>query len=123
MNIEGCRRKQSCCIFMYNPSTCLVGHKETMTNISQDTLEVFSAIRHIKVVRKQCFRETCSISERSQVLMATSMKMAVIWDIANYHPDGRGSKFLTNISQYLPDYMVQHPRISDVLLFSLCHLG
>jgi hypothetical protein len=68
---------------------------------------------------------------RFQVLTATSMKMAVIWDVAPcslvgidrpfrlacclHHQgddllDDGGSKLLRNVVQYLPDYRMQHPR-------------
>jgi hypothetical protein len=52
---------------------------------------------------------------RFQILTATSMKMAVFQDDApvaclHNYPDDGGSKFLWNVSLYLPDYTVQHPR-------------
>jgi hypothetical protein len=41
--------------------------------------------------------------------MATGMKVAVFWDFV-LCPDDGGRKFLLNIGQYLPYYMVQLPR-------------
>jgi hypothetical protein len=51
------------------------------------------------------------------------MKMAVVWDVVScsladtdrrfrgaHHHDNRDSKLLWNVGQYLPDYMIQHPR-------------
>jgi hypothetical protein len=67
---------------------------------------------------------------RFEVLMAVSMKMAILWVVApcsvveinrcfrcaccthhqgNYSPDDGGSKHLWNVSKLLPDYMVQQP--------------
>jgi hypothetical protein len=55
--------------------------------------------------------------------MATSMEMAVFWDVAPFSlldPDRRfrgtysnndaGGKLLWNVDQYLPEYMMHHPR-------------
>jgi hypothetical protein len=52
------------------------------------------------------------------------MEMAIFWDLApcslvdidhqgdedDSHPDDGCSKILLNVSQYLPDYMMQHPQ-------------
>jgi hypothetical protein len=43
------------------------------------------------------------------------LKMTVFWDFAPCsllcsHPDDGGRKRLWNVSQFLPDYVVQHPR-------------
>jgi hypothetical protein len=45
--------------------------------------------------------------------MAASMKMTVFWDVASCSlVDDGGSKHLRNVSERLPDYMVQHPKDS-----------
>jgi hypothetical protein len=55
--------------------------------------------------------------------MVTSMKRALSWDAAPCSPvdtdlhhnnDDGGIKPLANISQYLPEYMVQHLRRPDI---------
>jgi hypothetical protein len=63
---------------------------------------------------------------RFEVLTATSMEMAVFWDVApcslvdtgrrlreayclqHQGEDDKGSKLLRNVDQYPPDYTVQH---------------
>jgi hypothetical protein len=33
-----------------------------------------------------------------------------IWNSMSQYPDHRGSTYVWNVGQYLPDYTVQHPR-------------
>jgi hypothetical protein len=57
---------------------------------------------------------------RFQVLKAVIMKMTVFWDvllcsqveIGKYSDDG-DIKHLWNVSQFLPDYMMQDPKIQS----------
>jgi hypothetical protein len=70
-------------------------------------------------------KRTYSYFVKCQVLTATSVKMAVLWDVAPCslvdinrrftwaqamsHPDDGGSKNLWNVLQYLSDCTVKHP--------------
>jgi hypothetical protein len=63
------------------------------------------------VVKNEVYTDLLSLLQPTKViplmffhcLMATSMKMAVFWDVVQ-HPNDGDSKLLRNITQYLPVY-------------------
>jgi hypothetical protein len=67
---------------------------------------------HLLTMFKALYR--CLLENKPQNIYSANFVnyrlIFLMWESGNHYPDDGGSKFFWNTGQYLPDYMVLHPR-------------
>jgi hypothetical protein len=126
---------------MYSTSEgCLLLRNATIHQPVLDSLQLDSTLNQLNFLHvfTKCFSKIHSNIVRTDVLMAVNMKNTVIWDVTPcnlvrvYRRFGGtvsssgplfdfkcgSSIFFRNVSKFLPDYSLVHPRIHYSLLYA-----